>query len=435
MKYRARIVMGLLVWAGTVSAASVEERLATLEARLEQQVSAREAQMTARIQQLEQQVLRLQTEAAFAVQSPGREALAQDGLPDRVAALETKLAGVEGQVAVVAEEHAANPLKDIVLGGYGELHYNGLTGSGGAPNKRELDFHRFVLTISKKFDERTRFFSELELEHVMAGEGQRGSMALEQAYIDFDLNDRHTLRGGLFLLPVGLINTAHEPSRFYGVERNPVENQIIPTTWWEGGAGVYGQLTDTLRYDAYLHSGLKTTKAKNYAIREGRERVAYASASDPAGTVALNWSRPGITVGGSVQYQLDVTQGGDPDPVPALFGEGHVDLQHGRWGLRMLYAQWNLSGDGPQAVGADSQYGWYIEPSYRLTDTLGLFTRYSSWDNRAGASSANSGKEQANFGVNWQPREQVSVKADYQMQFNEDGKDQDGVNLGLGYEF
>jgi phosphate-selective porin len=423
-----------LVLNGTVFAFGVEDRLAALEARMEQLAATREVELTTRIRQLEEQVMQLQTVVSSAKAS-GQEGSSPDRLPDRVVALETRLAGVEGRITEVADEQAMNPLKDISLGGYGELHYNGLSGYGGASNKRELDFHRFVLTVGKKFDDRTRFFSELELEHVMAGEGQRGYMALEQAYIDFDLDDQHTLRGGLFLLPVGLLNTAHEPSRFYGVERNPVENAIIPTTWWEGGAGIYGQLTDTLRYEAYLHSGLKTTKAKNYAIREGRERVAHAAASDPAATVALNWSRPGVTVGGSVQYQSDVTQGGDADPVPALFGEGHVELQRGRWGLRMLYAQWNLDGDGPMSVGADRQYGWYIEPSYKLTDTLGLFTRYSCWDNRAGSALVNSGKEQANFGVNWQPREQVSVKADYQMQFNEDGKGLDGVNLGLGYEF
>ena len=40
------------------------------------------------------------------------------------------------------------------------------------------------------------------------------------------------------LVPVGFLNEVHEPPTFYGVERNPVEKNVIPTTWWEGGIGI-----------------------------------------------------------------------------------------------------------------------------------------------------------------------------------------------------
>jgi hypothetical protein len=219
------------------------------------------------------------------------------------------------------------------------------------------------------------------------------------------------------------------------VERNPIENRIIPTTWWEGGAGFHGLLGESLRYDAYLHSGLNTSSESRYAVRDGRQKGAGAKASDPAATGALNWSRPGLTLGGSLQHQSDITQGDDPAAGGAWLGEVHADVRKGRAGVRALYAEWQVDGSGPESVGADRQYGWYIEPSFRITETVGVFARYSEWDNQAGSGAFDSEKIQRDAGLNWWPIPQVVVKADYQWQDHEDGKNQNGVNLGLGYEF
>ena len=76
-----------------------------------------------------------------------------------------------------------------------------------------------------------------------------------------------------------------------------------------------------------------------------------------------------------------------------------------------------------------------IEPSYRFfNDKLGIFARYNQWDNAAGNSS-DTEKQQWDVGLNWWPHEQVVLKADYQFQDNDDGREQDGFNLGVGYEF
>ena len=321
------------------------------------------------------------------------------------------------------------------IGGYGEIHYNNLSGEGGASDKDEIDFHRFVIYIGYDFNDRIRFSSEVELEHSLSGGDAPGEVELEQAFIDFDLSDSHTARAGLFLLPVGLINLSHEPTRFYGVERNPVENRIIPTTWWEAGAGLRGWFGDAWSYGAYVHSGLNTSSNSSYAVRSGRQKAAKADASDLAGTVALNWSAPGVTIGGAVVYQSDVTQGSDLSAGDSLLGEVHAELRRGPMAVRALYAEWALDGDGPESVGADRQYGWYLEPSYRPVDSIGIFARYSEWDNQAGISDADSAKTQVDLGVNWWPHEQVVVKVDYQWQDNDNGEDQNGFNLGIGYDF
>jgi len=339
------------------------------------------------------------------------------------------------ELAAVREPAAPGP--GVQIHGYGEMHYNHLTGKGGASDLKDLDFHRFVLFFGYDFNERIRLRSELEVEHTIVGNGddKPGYVAMEQAYLEFDLNDRHAVRAGIFLVPVGLLNQTHEPPRFYGVERNKVENQILPTTWFEGGVGVVGTPMDDWHYEAYVHSGLNTSSNSKYAVRSGRQRVAHADASDPALTLALKWSIPGITLGGALNYQSDVTQGADPEAGAAWLGEIHADLQRGPFGVQALYAGWTLDGDGPEAAGADSQYGWYVEPSFRLSEAVGVFVRYSEWDNQAGSDESLSRKRQWDTGINWWPYAQVVVKADYQWQENANGKDQNGFNLGLGYEF
>jgi len=323
----------------------------------------------------------------------------------------------------------------LSLHGYGELHYNNLDGTGGASDKREVDFHRFVLQVGYDYSEHIRFVSELELEHSLSGDGAPGEVELEQAFIDMDLHDATTLRAGLFLIPVGLLNTVHEPPRFNGVERNSVEKNIIPTTWWEGGIGLHGENDSGWNYALYVHSGLETSTGSTYSVRSGRQKVAEASAENVAATLALGWQGNGIALGGAVQYQDDITQGTDATAGKAWLGEVHLDATRGPVRLRALYAEWVLDGDGPEAVDADRQAGWYVEPAYKICDAVTIFARYSEWDNQAGSDATASRKEQVTVGVNWYPHEQVVFKADAQWQNNADGRDQDGFNLGVGYDF
>jgi hypothetical protein len=341
------------------------------------------------------------------------------------------------KVAAAAPSAKASWAENNRIGGYGELHYNNLDGKGGAADKDELDLHRFVLFFGHEFNERMRFFSELEVEHSIAGEGKKGEIELEQAYLEFDFGDQHRAKAGLFLVPVGILNETHEPATFYGVERNPVEKDIIPATWWGGGVALSGQLGAGFGYDLALQEGLATTAAKSYKPRDGRQKTSEARATDFATTARLKWTGvPGIELAGSVQYQSDITQGLDATAGSAQLYELHGILNRGAFGLKALYAQWNLDGSGPAAIGADKQAGWYIEPAFRINELWGVFARYNAWDNKAGASGAiNTAKQQTDLGVNYWPHPDVVLKADYQTQDNDDGKNQNGFNLGVGYQF
>ncbi len=359
--------------------------------------------------------------------------------------LKGQLKSTEQQVAATTEQvekvaHKASSgmgswAERSRIGGYGELHYNNLEGKGGASDKDEIDFHRFVLFFGHTFNERTRFFSELEIEHALAGEGKKGEVELEQAYVEYDFTPSLRGKAGVFLVPVGLINETHEPPTFYGVERNSVEKDIIPATWWAGGTALSGQLGDSFSYDLAIHEGLATTAAKDYKPRDGRQKTSEARAKNLAYTGRLKWTGlPGIELGGAIQHQTDITQGLDATAGSANLYELHGALNKGPFGLRALYAQWDLDGSGPASKGADKQYGWYVEPSFKLSEQWGVFARYSLWDNKAG-DSIGSKKKQIDTGVSWKPHPDVVLKADYQKQDNDDGKNQNGFNLGVGYQF
>jgi len=319
------------------------------------------------------------------------------------------------------------------IGGYGELHHNRLEGHGGASDTDKMDFHRFVLFFNHQYSDKLRLITELELEHSLAGDGKPGEVELEQAYVEYDINDKVSASVGLFLIPVGILNETHEPDTFYGVERNPVEKNIIPTTWWAGGVMGSFQLADGLQLRVAAHEGLEASTS--FKIRDGRQKTANAIAEDYAYTANIKYTAiPGVTLGGTVNYQADFAQQTGLAVEEATLVEGHAIIEMGSFGLRALYADWSVTGAGPEANGRDSQVGGYIEPSYKVNEKFGVFARYSTYDNEDGNSTATR-KTQSDVGFNYYLDPQVVLKADYMSQSNDSGSEQKGVNVGFGYSF
>lgn len=373
--------------------------------------------------------------------------------------------------ATAIEEADSRPsvFDNLSIGGYGELHYNNydVDDSTRGNDKDELDFHRFVLSFGYDWSDNLRVVSELELEHALAGhdEDAPGEVELEQAYIEYDFDARNSARAGVFLLPIGLLNETHEPPTFYGVERNTVESVLIPVGWWAGGVGFTHRTDNGLQLDLALHEGLEidpgpslSTKCEpacseveernngEVRIRSGRQKTAEAKADDLAFTGRLKYTgMPGLELGASIQYQSDLAQGeladrNDAgvvvnDVEDAWFYEAHVALNRGPFGLRALYAQWDIDADGA-AEEYDDQKGWFIEPSFRLSDSFGVFTRYADVEG---------GRQRDEFdqwtlGFNYWLNEDAVLKADWQKRDHDHDVagswgDYDGFNLGVGYQF
>lgn len=351
-----------------------------------------------------------------------------ESLEKRLNETDRKLNATADQVEVSAENSA---FSNTTIGGYGELHYNNYDEQDAA-----IDFHRFVLFIGHEFSDTVRFFSEFELEHSLSGDGKPGEVELEQAYVEVDINEGLSSKVGLFLIPVGIINETHEPPTFYGVERNAVEKNIIPATWWEAGVAFNYKPTGGVSIDGAVTSGLNVTD--DYKIRGGRQKVAKATAENLAYTGRIKYTAiAGLELAATLQYQSDITQGGDNFTVPvdsadATLLETHAIYQVNDFTVRALYARWDIDGDEAKALGRDEQTGWYVEPSYKFTENLGAFVRYAEYDNSAG-NSAETEVESTSVGVNYYIHENVVLKADYEDLGG--ASDSEGFNLGFGYQF
>lgn len=197
-----------------------------------------------------------------------------------------------------------------------------------------------------------------------------------------------------------------------------------------------GEIAPGLRYDLGVHSGFETAATGSSAldIRAGRQKSAEATAEEFAYTGRLRYTGiAGLELAVAANYQEDLLQGqvAGADTASGLLYETHAVYETGPFGLRALYAQWDIDGDLAQAIGKDEQKGWYLEPSWRLTEKLGFFARYSEWDTQAG-DPIDSEVEQFDVGFNYWLVPNVVLKADWADQRNGSG---DGFNLGLGWSF
>jgi hypothetical protein len=357
-----------------------------------------------------------------------------------------QLKGTVEEVAISTDEAIKAQIKlsnKSSWGGYGELHYNNLEGQGpGVADTKKVDFHRFVLYFGHEFRDDLRFFSEFELEHALVKdigdstttENGPGEVELEQAYIQYDFNETTQITSGLFLMPIGILNETHEPDTFYGVERNTVEKNIIPSTWWEAGVMVTKELKPGLTADIALTSGLES-KATAYKPRDGRQKVASASARSLATIGRLKYTAiPGLELAGSLFMQTDYCQGAVVGCGSATAWETHAIYKKDKFQLRALYAGWNIDGDAVKTAGADKQNGYYLEPAYRFNDKWGAFARYESYDNKDG-NSTDTEVEARSIGFNYWIDPTVVAKFDYVDQSKANQGDSDGINIGIGYSF
>lgn len=169
--------------------------------------------------------------------------------------------------------------RKLTIGGYAQIDYNQPINSG-IYNNGKLDVHRLVLLFGYKFNSRTQFITEIEVEHVK-------EIYVEQAFLDYRINNYMNLRAGLMLIPMGIVNEYHEPPTFNGVERPLLDKYIVPTTWRELGVGLTGNIPNAnLRYQAYIVNGFASynngpTLRGTDALRKGRQKGAESFMSSP----------------------------------------------------------------------------------------------------------------------------------------------------------
>jgi len=360
---------------------------------------------------------------------------------------------------------APRPLQNLAaqerttVGGYGEVHYTNPTGP---KTPAVVNLARFVVYLAHSFDDRLAFRSELEVEDAKVEGGKPGGeVALEQAYLDYRLADWITLRTGLVLAPVGIINETHEPPTFNGVERPGFDTDVIPTTWREIGVGAVGTIPggSGLAYRVYLVNGLRADGlSAAEGIREGRQEGRRASFANPSFTGRLEWARPGVKIGGSFWYggtadtNAAVGTGTFGAPVALVSADARYDS--GPFALRAVVA--NISLSDAQAINAAYAQsvgsriaGGYVEGAYNLmrlvapasSQKLNAFLRHERYDTQASVPAGVTrdrtlARRITTFGLTYKPTWNTAFKGDYQRLRNAAGVGEFAVlSLGVGYQF
>jgi hypothetical protein len=353
----------------------------------------------------------------------------------------------------------AQEAERTTIGGYGEVHY---TNPSGPDSPGEVDVKRFVLFFGHSFSERIAFRSELEVEDTKVEGGEEGGeVALEQAYLDYRFSPAATLRAGLILPPIGIINEVHEPPTFNGVSRPSFDDVVIPTTWRDIGIGMVGTLSGSsgLSYRAYLVNGLVASGfSPDEGIREGRQEGKNASFANPSLTGRLEWARPGLKLGGAFWY------GGSANQDPAL-GTGSFDnavalieadarYDVGPFMFRGIVANISIADAERIDAAYNSQIGsriagGYVEGAYNVLSALApasaqrlnAFVRYEHYDTQADVPIGVTDDESlarriTTFGLSYKPLYSVVFKGDYQLLRNKAGLGEGEVlSLGVGYQF
>ncbi|TZF84106.1 hypothetical protein FW774_11755 [Pedobacter sp. BS3] len=333
-----------------------------------------------------------------------------------------------------------------VLSGYGEAKY-------GIDTKRksaEASLRRVVLFVGHKFSKNISFFSELEVENALVAgaasdevSGGKGGVAMEQAFLKFNLNPATYIVAGLFIPRIGYLNENHLPTTFNGVDRPYLEEQIIPSTWREVGLGLYGQVRGVqgLNYSLSLTNGLRSANFNSAdGIAGGRQLGQAAQGLNLGVSAALLYYIKDFRIqvsgymGGSTAEEKRVADSllldAGPFGNPVTLGEANVVYSKNGVSVRVIGTIVNIknAADINRAYAnntPETMYGGYGELGYDLLynryhneKSLIVFGRYE-YVNLNGKIPGNGIENKANqkqyfiTGLTYKPIRGIAIKADY----------------------
>ncbi|MGY8987509.1 MAG: hypothetical protein ACKVG7_03010 [Flavobacteriales bacterium] len=352
------------------------------------------------------------------------------------------------------------------IGGYGQIDFNLPTRDGSIHRNGTLDVHRFVTFIGYNFNEKTSFVSEIEFEHV-------SEVFVEQAFLNYILENNMSLSAGLMLVPMGIQNLYHEPPTFNGVERTNVDKYIVPTTWREMGISLSGRsIQNSLNYKVMMVNGFNGYDGEGVfsgktGLRSGRQKGAksYITFPDFAARVSY-YGYKGLNLGLSAYLgdsESTMYDGLDlSDDASVAFADSTiigiqmigVDARYklGALQFRGQYIVANLSNTVQYNGKTDSDLasvmaGYYSEIGYNLLNNCETeneligFCRYENYNTHvetAGGLEINEAYNRTDitFGIGFKVAGGAMFKADYQILSNEGSEDKKGqFNFGTAIWF
>jgi len=344
----------------------------------------------------------------------------------------------------------------LSIGGYGEVRLRSFQNQDDDNENDVFDALRAVLYVGYKYNEKWVFNSELEFEH--AGTGGGGSVSTEFLTVDYLHADELNFRAGLLLIPMGFVNEIHEPTFFFGAERPEVEKRIMPSTWRENGAGIFGTVAERVHYRLYVVNGFDATGFDRDGLRGGRQKGGEALSDDFAfvGRVDVDLT-DGLLVGGSVYagqsgQEQKVNDELLPDMMTHIY-EVHAQYKGYGLSLRGLWSEAFVDEAGAfnrieeQANLASQMQGWYVEAAYDILPlfrdsqaTLEPYFRFEQWDtqHKTPDGITRDGSQDVDLyvaGVQFKPIPQVVFKVDYRHFDQRDGHRANEVQAMVGYVF
>ena len=291
-----------------------------------------------------------------------------------------------------------------IISGYGSAFYQRDLNAG--LSKTSLE--RVVLFVGHQFNSKISLLTEMELEDaVVAGGEEKGEIAIEQAFLKFNLSARQYLVAGLFIPRIGIINENHLPVNYNGVERPMVEQLVIPSTWRELGVAFYGRSKRLpVNYSIALMNGLNSESFEHgNGIRGGRAEGSNASANNLAATASLqyNWKDFKFQVSGYTGGTVGLSKRGADSlglasgmfGTPIYLAEANVQYNHSAFSAKALFANINYpEADKINTAYAKNlptnMYGGYAELGYdwlyakQNKGSFITFARYEYMDLNAG---------------------------------------------------
>ena len=423
------LAFSLLFTLPAMAASSVEERLNELQQRLDGMQKLQEEVNTLKAQLNEERKDRENSQEAM-----------EDNVLNNVKKASTELAKADSATTI---------------GGYGEITYSNFKNHTEHP--ATADLRRFVLSVNHRFNEKISLHSELEVEHSVTSATDKGEVALEQAYLDYSFSEAANFKAGLFLIPLGFLNENHEPTVFYGINRNEIETRIIPTTWREGGIGFFGRTNNGFGYDIGVTTGFDAGKIDKpaFGVRNGHQELQLAHANDLSVYGSVKYTgQPGLLIGAGV-FTGNTGQNGTSNialrnvDARLILAEIHARYAAHGFDLQALYAGGRL-GDSAKVTSAiglaapKSLKGGYVQAAYHAwidgEMDFAPFIRFEKFDIDQQEDIANSFLEDltghdrvTTVGFNFKPANDVVLKADYQYYQRDKGNSR--INIGLGYMF
>jgi len=356
--------------------------------------------------------------------------------------------------------------KKLMLGMYGHVDYTQPLDDSLRKNGK-LDVTRLVMLMNYKFSDRLDFFSEVEFEHVK-------ELWVEQAFLQYRFSDALMLKGGLMVIPMGIVNEYHEPTTYNGVKRPSVDTRIVPTTWREIGFGLSGNLSGaSLKYQGYIVNGFKSYDGSANlggpnGFRSGRQRGAESFISSPNLSAKVDfYGISGLNIGlagyfGNTQSSLNnnlpkgnesLNERADSSVVnlamlglDARYTLGGLELR-GQYIVNMVSNTAAYNAFTGKDLGSQMG-GWYAEAAWNLLHgskaagtPLTLFARIEKYDLHARTENGLARNKSYNLteittGLGYKIAEGAVIKTDVQFT-REEGRDKflPSFNAGLGVNF